>query len=174
MKFADDCESGVRVPVLMLTARDAVEDRINGLDTGADDYLTKPFAFGELLARLRPFVRGGKLRDEKITIADLMINTKAQRAWRGGQAINLTTKEYALFEYLARENASAGAKRSPSTSGTNPSMRSQTSLMFTSTVCAARSIAARTCRSSTPGAAQATCCKTAVRLKRQPIRGNND
>ncbi len=97
-------EFGVRAPVLMLTARDAVEDRIAGLDTGADDYLTKPFEFGELLARLRALLRrGGELRQEKITIADLIIDTRAQRVWRAGRGVNLTMKEYALLEYLARE-----------------------------------------------------------------------
>ncbi len=97
-------EFGVRAPVLMLTARDAVEDRIAGLDTGADDYLTKPFEFGELLARLRALLRrGGELRQEKITIADLIIDTRAQRVWRAGRGVILTMKEYALLEYLARE-----------------------------------------------------------------------
>ncbi|HEV7906104.1 MAG TPA: response regulator transcription factor [Pyrinomonadaceae bacterium] len=93
---------GVRVPVMMLTARDAVEDRINGLDTGADDYLTKPFEFGELLARLRALLRRGQeLRTTVITVSDLTINTRGQQARRAGQSLNLTTKEYALLEYLA-------------------------------------------------------------------------
>lgn len=96
-------ESGMRLPVLMLTARDAVEDRIAGLDTGADDYLTKPFEFGELLARLRALLRrGGEIRPENITVADLEIDTRGQRVRRGGRAIELTTKEYGLLEYLAR------------------------------------------------------------------------
>lgn len=94
---------GVRVPVLMLTARDAVEDRIEGLDTGADDYLTKPFEFGELLARLRALLRrGSELRSTVIEVADLLIDTRGQQARRRGQLLNLTTKEYALLEYLAR------------------------------------------------------------------------
>lgn len=92
---------GVRVPVLMLTARDAVEDRIQGLDTGADDYLTKPFAFGELLARLRALLRrGAELRPSVIEVADLVIDTRGQRAARGDRALALTAKEYALLEYL--------------------------------------------------------------------------
>ncbi|HEV7889924.1 MAG TPA: response regulator transcription factor [Pyrinomonadaceae bacterium] len=92
-----------RVPVLMLTARDAVEDRINGLDTGADDYLTKPFEFGELLARLRALLRRGlELRPAVIKVADLEIDTRGQRARRDGCLIELTAKEYALLEYLAR------------------------------------------------------------------------
>jgi len=93
---------GARVPVLMLTARDALEDRITGLDTGADDYLTKPFEFGELLARLRALLRrSGEIRSAIIHIADLTIDTRGQRVWRGERAIRLTTKEYALLEYFA-------------------------------------------------------------------------
>lgn len=96
--------AGTRVPVLMLTARDAVEDRITGLDTGADDYLTKPFEFGELLARLRALLRrGNELRPTTISIADLVIDTRGKQARRGGRLLNLTTKEYALLEYLARQ-----------------------------------------------------------------------
>jgi two-component system copper resistance phosphate regulon response regulator CusR len=95
--------NGVRVPVLMLTARDAVEDRIRGLDTGADDYLTKPFEFGELLARLRALLRrGGEVRPPQIVVADLVIDTLARRVSRGKRVVELTTKEYALLEYLAR------------------------------------------------------------------------
>jgi two-component system copper resistance phosphate regulon response regulator CusR len=94
---------GSRVPVLMLTARDAVEDRISGLDTGADDYLTKPFEFGELLARLRALLRRGQeLRPIVIRVGDLEIDTRGQRVRRNGRTIELTTKEYTLLEYLAR------------------------------------------------------------------------
>jgi two-component system copper resistance phosphate regulon response regulator CusR len=94
---------GVSVPVLMLTARDAVEDRIAGLDTGADDYLTKPFEFGELLARLRALLRRGReLRSTVIQVADLVIDTRGQQASRRGQLLKLTTKEYAFLEYLSR------------------------------------------------------------------------
>jgi DNA-binding response OmpR family regulator len=96
-------KSGQRMPILMLTARDAVEDRIAGLDHGADDYLTKPFEFRELLARLRALLRrSGELRPEKLAIADLVLDTGAQTAKRAGRQITLTTKEYALLEYLAR------------------------------------------------------------------------
>src|SRR6202140_5749363 len=96
---------GSRIPVLMLTARDAVEDRIGGLDTGADDYLTKPFEFGELLARLRALLRRGQeLRPIVIEVGDLEIDTRGQRVRRSGQPIELTTKEYALLEYLARKD----------------------------------------------------------------------
>jgi DNA-binding response OmpR family regulator len=95
--------SGARIPVLLLTARDAVEDRITGLDMGADDYLTKPFEVGELLARLRALLRrSGELRPATIKVADLELDTHGQQARRNGHEINLTTKEYALLEYLAR------------------------------------------------------------------------
>lgn len=95
--------AGSTTPVLMLTARDAVEDRIAGLDTGADDYLTKPFAFGELLARLRALLRrGSEIRPATITVADLSIDTRGQRVWRRARALELTTKEYTLLEFLAR------------------------------------------------------------------------
>lgn len=98
-------ESKRNMPVLMLTARDDVEDRIKGLDIGADDYLTKPFEFGELLARIRALLRRNiEVRQTKIIIADLTIDTRAQRAFRNEKEISLTTKEYALLEYLAREN----------------------------------------------------------------------
>src|SRR5690349_1703721 len=96
-------KAGQRMPILMLTARDTVEDRIAGLDHGADDYLTKPFEFRELLARLRALLRrSGELRPEKLAIADLVLDTGAQTAKRAGRQITLTTKEYALLEYLAR------------------------------------------------------------------------
>jgi len=97
-------DAGRAVPVIMLTARDTVQDRINGLDSGADDYLTKPFAVAELLARLRALLRRGPMvRGSVIKIADLSLDTRAQKATRSGRLLPLTTKEYALLEYLARE-----------------------------------------------------------------------
>jgi two-component system copper resistance phosphate regulon response regulator CusR len=97
-------KQNINTPVLMLTARDAVEDKIAGLDHGADDYLTKPFEFGELLARLRALMRRRDIvRPSKIVIADLEIDTISQSIKRGGKEISLTAKEYALLEYLARE-----------------------------------------------------------------------
>lgn len=95
---------GIKTPILMLTARDAIDDKIFGLDFGADDYLTKPFEFRELLARLRALLRrSGEVRPPKILILDLEIDTIAQKVRRSGREIFLTTKEYALLEYLARE-----------------------------------------------------------------------
>ncbi len=95
--------SGQRMPILMLTARDALEDRITGLDCGADDYLTKPFEFRELLARLRALLRRpGGLQPAEIVVADLVVDTVGQNVSRGGRAISLTAKEYALVEFLAR------------------------------------------------------------------------
>jgi DNA-binding response OmpR family regulator len=94
---------GLTFPILMLTARDAPPDRVTGLDAGADDYLTKPFDFHELLARLRALLRRGPaLRPEAMKIADLVIDTRARRVRRGDRQIELTAKEYALLEYLAR------------------------------------------------------------------------
>src|SRR6202030_330264 len=96
-------EAGLKIPVLMLTARDAVEDRIKGLDSGADDYLTKPFEFRELLARLRALLRRpNELRPPRITVGDLELDTASQTAKRGSRSIPLTAKEYALLEYFAR------------------------------------------------------------------------
>lgn len=94
---------GVRVPILMLTARDAVDDRVAGLDSGADDYLVKPFAFAELLARLRALERREPvLRDTTLRVADLELDTTTRSVARRGVPITLTNKEYALLEYLMR------------------------------------------------------------------------
>ena len=96
-------ELGLKIPLLMLTARDAVEDRIAGLDHGADDYLTKPFEFRELLARMRALLRRpAELKAAQLHIGDLTLDTAAQTATRAGRNIPLTHKEYALLEYLVR------------------------------------------------------------------------
>lgn len=93
---------GVETPILMLTARDAVRDRVDGLDAGADDYLVKPFEFAELLARLRALMRRrGAPHAPLIAIADLRIDTRSHRVTRGDEELSMTTKEYALLEYLA-------------------------------------------------------------------------
>ena len=95
--------AGVWAPVLMLTARDAVEDRIEGLDTGADDYLTKPFSFAELLARLRALVRRGPVeRPTVLDVGSLRLDPAARRVWRNGTEIDLSTKELALLETFMR------------------------------------------------------------------------
>lgn len=93
------------VPVLMLTALDAVDDRIVGLDAGADDYLTKPFHFGELLARVRALTRRRALPvlPQRLERGRLALNTHTQEAWVDGQLIALTAREYALLEYLCRQ-----------------------------------------------------------------------
>ena len=93
---------GRKSHVLILTAKDTVEDRVAGLDLGADDYLVKPFAFEELLARIRALLRRRYLeKNPRIKIKDLLIDLTAQRAWRGRKEIQLTPREYALLEYLA-------------------------------------------------------------------------
>ena len=93
----------VNSPILMLTAKDTVEDRVKGLDTGADDYLVKPFAFSELLARVRALLRReGMLKSPELRVADLTLNTLTRQVWRGQRPIELTTKEYVILEYLMR------------------------------------------------------------------------
>ncbi len=95
--------SGHQVPVLFLTARDEVDDRVRGLELGADDYLVKPFAFAELLARVRGLLRRGRNKEPEIlTAADLEIDLLRRRVRRGGVRIDLTAKEFALLELLVR------------------------------------------------------------------------
>jgi two-component system, OmpR family, response regulator len=95
--------AGVWSPVLMLTARDAVEDRVSGLDAGADDYLTKPFSFAELLARLRALARrGGVERPTALEVGDLRLDPATRRAWRGQHELELSPKEFALLETFMR------------------------------------------------------------------------
>ncbi len=96
-------ENAVWTPVLMLTARDAVADRVAGLDGGADDYLTKPFSFTELHARLRALVRRGPIEQPTVLgIGDLRLDPAARRAWRGDDALALSTKEFALLATFMR------------------------------------------------------------------------
>ena len=96
--------AGSDVPVLMLTARDAVEARVEGLDAGADDYLTKPFDFRELLARVRALTRRDRrpLAPERIEVRHLAIEVAGQRVWSHGREVALTSREYALLEFMAR------------------------------------------------------------------------
>ncbi len=94
----------INTPVLMLTAKDQIEDRVKGLDTGADDYLVKPFAFMELLARVRALLRreaGSK--SPELKVGELILNTSTREVWWKKKAIDLTTKEYTILEYLMRQ-----------------------------------------------------------------------
>ena len=95
----------IETPILMLTARDTIKDKIEGLNIGADDYLTKPFEFAELLARARALLRrrNSSLIRPKVEIVDLVIDTNSQRVWRHEKEIELTAKEYCLLEFMARE-----------------------------------------------------------------------
>jgi len=96
---------GFETPVLVLTARDSVEDRVLGLDSGADDYLVKPFAFAELLARIRLILRRGKMEQTlRLGIADLEMDLVSRRVTRSGERIDLTVREFELLEYLMRNS----------------------------------------------------------------------
>jgi len=97
---------GLRTPVLVLTARDSIQDRVHGLDTGADDYLIKPFAFTELLARLRALVRRGRIAEApRLTVGDLDVDLISRRVTRGGKLVELTVREFELLEFLMRHHA---------------------------------------------------------------------
>lgn len=102
-------EEGASVPVLLLTARDALPDRLSGFNAGADDYLTKPFAFEELLARLRSITRRGNtpIDNEQLVVGDLVMDTRAREVMRAGIVIDLPLREYALLEYLMRHPGQA-------------------------------------------------------------------
>jgi len=93
----------VNTPILMLTAKDTVDDRIKGLDSGADDYQVKPFAFSELLARVRALMRREALpKSQKLQVGDLVMDTLSREIWRGQRKVDLTTKEYSMLEYFMR------------------------------------------------------------------------
>jgi len=96
-------EKGVKTPVLVLTARDTLQDRVLGLDSGADDYLVKPFAFAELLARIRALVRRGRDSEvPRLGVADLTMDLITRKVMRAGQPVELTVREFELLEYLLR------------------------------------------------------------------------
>lgn len=96
-------EKKIETPIIMLTARDSIDDRIRGLDVGADDYLVKPFAFGELLARIRALLRREKtVKSTKLKIADLTLNPATHEVFRGDKEISLSSKEYRLLDYMMR------------------------------------------------------------------------
>jgi DNA-binding response OmpR family regulator len=96
---------GVQAPILMLTARDALEDRIAGFNAGADDYLTKPFAFEELLARTHALLRrSGTTRRPQLVVADLVLNPDGQQASRNGRELNLTRRDFAILQLLVRQS----------------------------------------------------------------------
>lgn len=100
-------KKGVTTPVILLTARDALLDKIKGLDTGADDYLTKPFVFGELLARIRSLLRRkGEVKEALIRVSDLEIDTASHQVKRAGRSVPLSAKEYAFLEFLAYRKGS--------------------------------------------------------------------
>lgn len=104
--------SGDATPVLCLTARDSVEDRVRGLDLGADDYLTKPYSFTELLARIRALLRRGpELRPQRVAIADLEIDLNTHAVRRGGERIDLTTREFSLLSYLAKHTGDVVSRK---------------------------------------------------------------
>lgn len=94
----------ITTPIIMLTARDELKEKVKGLDSGANDYITKPFAFEELLARIRVKLRDSSTTSSTISIADLTIDTAKREVKRAGKKINLTAKEYALLEFLARNS----------------------------------------------------------------------
>jgi DNA-binding response OmpR family regulator len=105
-------EQGLRQPTLMLTALDRLTDRVQGLDAGADDYLTKPFEFPELLARVRALLRRSRYGDsQRVSAGDLVLDRAARTARRGGAALDLTAREFELLEYLVRNKGSVVSRR---------------------------------------------------------------
>ncbi len=96
-------EKKIETPIIMLTARDTIEDRINGLDVGADDYLVKPFAFGELIARIRALLRRERtVKSTKLQVGDLLLNPATHEIFRGDKELYLSSKEYRLLDYMMR------------------------------------------------------------------------
>lgn len=133
--------AGKNTPVLLLTARDAIADRVAGLDSGANDYLVKPFALEELSARLHVLTRSQfGANDSSLSVDDLTLDTGTRRTTRGGVEIALSAREYALLEYLMHTGALCfPAKRSKTTSGISITRAARTSWTCTSAICAKRS-----------------------------------
>lgn len=129
---------GDDTPVLLLTARDAIDHRVEGLDAGADDYLVKPFAMEELLARLRVLTRRkGSGRTNVFTLADLTVDTAARSAVRAGTPLTLSAREYALLEYLIRNKGIILSREQiETTSGTMTTPEAPTWWTYTSAICA--------------------------------------
>ena len=146
-------EEGNRSLILMLTARDTLQDKIDGLKGGADDYLTKPFAFDEVIARIEALLRRSSTTKSRTMLKcdDLRLDLAAKTAWRGQRKIVLTAKEFALLEYLM---ANAGTVVSRETLlknvGGSASILAQMSSMSASVICAGRLIKAKASRSSRP------------------------
>jgi DNA-binding response OmpR family regulator len=151
--------AGVMTRVLMLTARDSVEDRVRGLDAGADDYLVKPFAFAELLARVRALLRrSGKEAPSTLVAADLVLDLKTRKVSRGGRPVVLSAKEFGVLDFLLPiRGRSSPARNWPSTSGMRTSIPSATSSMSRFITCARKWIATFSLRSFRPCAAWVTC-----------------
>lgn len=106
-------ERGIKTPVLVLTARDSLQDRVLGLDTGADDYVIKPFAFAELVARVRALVRRGRAAESpRLTAADLEVNLISRKVMRGARPVDLTVREFELLEYLLRHQGQVVSRES--------------------------------------------------------------
>jgi two-component system OmpR family response regulator len=150
--------AGVWSPLLMLTARDAIDDRVSGLDAGADDYLVKPFALHELLARLRALLRRGAVaRPVVLETGDLRLDPASRRAWRGERELDLTAKELQILEVFMRRPGEVLSRLDLlEHAGTTPTTTARTSSTCTCATCARRSSgrsAARRCR---PCAARGT------------------
>ena len=145
-------------PVLFLTARDDVEDRVRGLDSGADDYLVKPFSFAELLARLRAIVRRAPgERPAELQVGDLRLDPAAHRAWRGDVEIDLSAKEFALLQlFMRRPGETFRASSCSTASGTSRSTGARTSSTSTSATCARRSTGRSAARRSRRSGASVT------------------
>ncbi len=166
-------QGGAAPPVLFLTARDAVEDRVRGLELGAEDYLVKPFAFSELLARIRTILRRAAGRGpERLRVADLELDLARQRATRAGQRLDLTATEFSLLACLVRHQRrdAVPADHSPSRSGTCASRATPTSSMLVCAACARRWTIPSRPNSSTRSGGSAMSAPNAPERAPAPVR----